>query len=182
MAYKYQIRGDFPYFLTLTVVDWVDVFTRNEYRQIVIDSIKYCQQHKGLTIFAWCLMTNHIHMIAKAGEDKLLSDILRDMKTHTSKALTSAIEKNPYESRKKWMLDRFAFAGSHFLRENMKYHFWQDGSHPEEIHSNEFFDQKIDYIHNNPVKAGFVEEPHHYIYSSAIDYAGGKGLIDILHP
>ncbi|MEO8148485.1 MAG: transposase [Bacteroidia bacterium] len=182
MSSKYQIHGNYPYFLTLTVVAWIDVFTRNEYRQEIIDSIKYCQKHKGLSVFAWCLMTNHLHLVAKGDESNSLSDILRDMKTHTSKAITRAIENNPRESRSKWMLNQFAFEANKFTSKNMTYHFWQSDNHSEEIHTNQFLDQKIDYTHYNPVRAGFVAEPQHYLYSSAIDYAGGKGLIDVIIP
>lgn len=180
MGIKNKINSGYIYFLTLTVVDWVDIFTRPVYKQILIESIKHCQKTKGLEVYAWCLMSNHLHLVAgvKEGSTNTLSDILRDFKKHTNKQILHEIE-NGTESRKKWMLNQFEFAG----RYNPKitnYKFWQDGNEAKEIHSEEFLQQKIDYIHMNPVVAEIVDEPHHYKYSSAIDYSGGKGLIDVI--
>ncbi|HEV7349305.1 transposase [Telluribacter sp.] len=108
---QYFIRNpEGTYFLTMTVVDWVDVFSRPTYRHIVVDSLRYCQQQKGLRLFGWCLMSNHLHLLAAAADDHNLSDILRDMKKHTSKQLVKAIQEEP-ESRRDWMLQRFAYAG-----------------------------------------------------------------------
>lgn len=162
----------------MTVIDWVDVFTRPDYRYILLDSIKYCQKNKGLVIFAWCLMSNHIHLIAGAKEGFHLSNILRDFKKYTSKNIVSAIAENPTESRKKWILNRFEFAGR-FDNKITDYKFWQEGNEAKEIHTNHFLDQKLDYIHNNPVKAEIVARPEDYLYSSARDYAGEKGLLEV---
>jgi putative transposase len=178
MGLKNKITHGYAYFLTMTVVDWVDVFTRPVYKHIVIDSLKYCQKEKGLEIYAWCLMTNHLHLIASAKEGYNLSDILRDFKKFTSKKIVEAIQAEN-ESRKNWILYRFEFAGK--LNPKIKeYKFWQDGNEAKEIHSDEFLDQKLDYIHNNPVVAEIVNEPQDYRYSSVIDYSGGKGLIDVI--
>ena len=180
MSIKNKIESNSIYFLTMTVMDWVDIFTREDYRQIIIYSLKYCQEEKELEIYAWCLMTNHLHLIAASKEcgHYTLSDILRDFKKYTSKAIVQKIKDIP-ESRRNWLLDRFEFAG----RYNKKiefYKFWQDGNEPKDVYSAEFLEQMIDYIHNNPVRAGWVNEPHHYKYSSAIDYAGEKGLIEVI--
>ncbi|HEV7348344.1 transposase [Telluribacter sp.] len=110
---QYFIRNqEGAYFLTMTVVDWVDVFSRPAYRYIVVDSLRYCQQHKGLLLCGWCLMSNHLHLLAAAADGHKLSDILRDMKKHTSKQLVKAIQEGP-ESRRDWMLQRFAYAGKY---------------------------------------------------------------------
>lgn len=180
MSIKNKIEANSIYFLTMTVVDWVDIFTRDVYRQIIIDSLKFCQKEKGLEVYSWCLMTNHLHMIAAGKENGqfTLSDILRDFKKFTSKAIIENIKEIP-ESRRKWLLDRFEFAG----RYNKKiefYKFWQDGNEPKEVYSEEFLQQKTAYIHQNPVRAGWVNGAQHYKYSSAIDYAGEKGLIDVI--
>lgn len=180
MGIKNKINEGYIYFLTLTVVDWVDVFTRPAYKHIIIDSIKYCQETKGLEVYAWCLMSNHIHLVAGVKEESkyTLSDILRDFKKFTNKKILNEI-KTGTESRRKWMLNQFEFA----RRYNPKikdYKFWQDGNEAKEIHTAEFLQQKVDYIHMNPVVAEIVEEPHHYLYSSTIDYSGGKGLIDVI--
>ncbi len=179
MGLKNKISQDYAYFLTLTVVDWVDVFTRPEYKYIILDSIKYCQNKKGLEIYAWCLMTNHLHFIAGAKEGYNLSEILRDFKKFTSKSIVQAISENPIESRKKWLLNRFEFAGR-YDKKITNFKFWQDGNEAKEIHTTEFLEQKLKYIHENPVKAEIVLHPEDYLYSSAKDYAGQKGLLDII--
>lgn len=166
------------YFLTVTLVDWVDVFSRPIYKHIIVDSLKYCQLEKGLEIYAWVLMSNHLHMIVGAAEGFVVSDIVRDFKKYTSKTIVKAI-KNENESRKEWMLNRFEYAG----RNDSKikdFKFWQDGNDAQEIYLYDYFMQKLNYIHQNPVRAELVEEPHHYLYSSARNYAGENGLLDVI--
>jgi len=166
------------YFLTTTVVDWVDVFSRPCYKHIIVESLRYYQREKGLEIYGWVLMSNHMHMIASANEGLNLSDIIRDFKKYTSKALTSSI-KEENESRREWMLNRFEYAGRNDKK--IKYYkFCQDGNDEQLIYLYDFFKQKLDYIHQNPVRAELVEEPHHYIYSSAKNYAGERGLLDVV--
>ncbi|NEM99422.1 REP-associated tyrosine transposase [Pontibacter burrus] len=177
MGIRNRIAGDGMYFLTMTVVDWVDVFTRPIYRHIIVDALKFCQQKKGLKLYAWCLMSNHLHLIAVADEGKALSDILRDFKGFTSRQLVDAIQKEP-ESRRHWMLHRFEFSAK--LNPKVRhYKLWQDGNEAKELYSNEFIDQKLNYIHQNPVRAEIVAEPEHYLYSSASNYAGLGGLIEV---
>jgi putative transposase len=178
MGFHYKITEGKVHFVTLTVVDWVDVFTRKNHKIAIIDSLKYCQENKGLEIYAWCLMSNHLHMIISAKEGIKLSDILRDLKKFTSKKIVDLIQQEP-ESRREWLLDRFEFAG----RYNTKikdYKFWQDGNHPIELYSHEFVKQKLNYIHNNPVEEMFVSEPHEYLFSSARNYADLIGMIDVI--
>ena len=178
MGIKNKISEGYIYFLTLTVVDWVDVFTRPVYRHILIDSLKHCQNEKGLEIYAWCLMSNHLHLIASAKEGFNLSDILRDFKKYTSKQLVVAIGKEN-ENRREWMLNRFEYAGVND-KKIKNYKFWQDGNEAKEIHTNHFFGQKLTYIHMNPVESELVDEPEYYVYSSARDYAGTKGLLELI--
>ena len=165
------------YFTTTTVVDWIDVFTRKNHKMIIVDSLQYNQQHKGLIIHSWCLMTNHLHMIVSARSGFSLSAIMRDFKKFTSKEIIKTIN-DIHESRKDWMLKRFEYAGKYSKRIK-NYKFWQDGNHTIELNTNELIDQKLDYIHNNPVVAEIVEKPEEYLYSSARDYIGIKGLLDI---
>ncbi|MCK9411617.1 MAG: transposase [Prolixibacteraceae bacterium] len=166
-----------PYFLTFTVVDWVDVFTRSQYKNTIVDSLNYCIHNKGLTIFAWCLMSNHLHLVARAEENFNMSDIIRDFKKFTAKKITELISEEP-ESRREWMLYRFMYAGK-FDHRIKNYKFWQETSHPILLDNNQLIDQKISYIHQNPVRSSIVHEPEDYIFSSACDYAGTKGLVDI---
>jgi len=166
------------YFITDTVVDWVDVFTRPIYKQIIVDSLKFCQQEKGLSIHAWVLMSNHFHAIVSSKSSNKISDILRDFKKFTSKEIVKAILEYPQESRKKWLLNRFEYAG----RDDNKitnYKFWQDGNDAQLLFSDKFIMQKLNYIHQNPVRAQIVSKAEDYLYSSAMNYAGAKGLIDI---
>ena len=176
----YKIRNQScPHFLTLTAVEWVDVFTRQLYRDILLESLRHCQQHKGLLLHAWCIMSNHFHLVA-AAKDKNLSAVLRDFKTFTSNQILKAIKNNQHESRRDWMLRIFSEHGQANCR-NSRCQFWKQDNHPEELYSGTFICQKIDYIHNNPVKAGIVLNAWDYLYSSARDYYTGRkcGLIEV---
>ncbi|MBP6303044.1 MAG: transposase [Bacteroidia bacterium] len=161
------------YFLTCTVTEWADVFTRKEYRDVLINSLRFCIQNKGLQLYSWCIMSNHIHFIASAAEGYSLPDIIRDFKRHTATTILNSLKQDTFESRREWLLRMFTTG-------NERYRFWAEGNEPKIIYSNNFFDQKLNYIHENPVKAGLVLEAEHYVYSSAFDYAGGKGLLDIV--
>lgn len=161
-------------------MEWVDVFTRKDYRDILLDSIRYCQNEKGLLLHGWCIMSNHVHLAVSAKNNNL-SNVLRDFKKFTSKQIIKAIQNNQYESRKDWMLTIFKNAGEANSR-NSEFQFWRQDNQPMEIYSPKFVFQKLSYIHNNPVEAGLVEKPEHYLYSSAKDYFQTKkcGLLDIV--
>jgi REP element-mobilizing transposase RayT len=172
MGFKYRITSDDElYFLTLTVVDWVDVFTRKELCEDLLDSLKYCQAHKGLIIYAWCLMPSHLHLVVSVepGTNRL-SDIMRDFKKFTSKKIVRSISEIT-ESRKDWLLRHFAYAGK-FNPKIKEYQFWREGLHPIELSTGKFIEQKINYIHQNPVEAGMVYRADDYVWSSAAQYAG----------
>lgn len=179
MGDRYAIRHpNDTYFLTFTVVDWMDIFTRLNHRQVLVDSLNFCIQTKGLVVHAWVVMSNHVHLVARAQEGKRMSDLVRDFKRHTSKAIRKQIEDEP-ESRREWLLDRMAFIARKTQRTD-DYKLWQDGSHAIELFTPEFLYQKVDYIHNNPVKNGLVDLPEHYVFSSARDYfTDSKGLVEI---
>ncbi len=153
------------YFVTLTVVDWIDVFIRHIYFDFIIENLDFCQRNKNLEIYTYVIMTNHLHMIC-LGRDKPLSDILRDFKTFTSKGLIRLIQEQESSGRKKWMLSAFLRHGKDNPK-NKKYQFWQNMNSPTLLYYNNIIDQKVEYIHQNPVKAGFVEEPGDWYYSSA---------------
>ena len=178
MSRKYKFHNqEKPYFVSFATVNWIDVFTRRIYKDILIDSINYCIENKGLIVYGWCIMTNHLHLIIGT-KNNPMQDILRDLKGFTSKTILKAIEENPQESRKEWMLWMFKRAGLKNSN-NKNYQFWQQNNQPIELETNEMFDQKLDYIHKNPVEEGYVEKEEHYIYSSAIDYLGEKGFIEM---
>jgi REP element-mobilizing transposase RayT len=174
--YKFDDPGGM-YFVTPTIVGWVDLFTRPELKHIVINSLKYCQQNKGLLIHAWCLMPSHLHMIISTS-GMSLSSIMRDFKKYTASALVKEI-KSDFESRKGWMLDLFGEVADGLERvRNFKV--WQDGNHPELLYKKKFTEQKLEYLHYNPVQAEIVSKPEDYLYSSARDYyCDEKGLLEI---
>jgi len=178
MSRNYKFHNpESAYFVSFAVVDWLDVFTRNEYKNILLDSLIYCQLNKGMEIYAWCIMTNHVHLAFRSIGDIPPQQILGDFKRYTSKAIVKAIKENPKESRKKNLLSVFKKTAKKASNVN-EYQFWRHGNHPIEIWSNKVIAQKIRYIHNNPVEAGLVFRAEEYIFSSAIDYCGEKGLLE----
>jgi len=179
MSEKYKMfEVDKAYFLTITVVDWIDVFTRKTYKLRIVSALKYCQQFKGLEIYGWCLMSNHLHMIVKAVGKQTLSEIIRDFKKFTSRTLVNDILDEP-ESRRDWMMNRFGYNGR-FLKRIEGYKLWQDGNHPEIIFTPGFFYEKLNYIHQNPVRQMIVEKPEDYYFSSARNYAGLESMLPIV--
>jgi REP element-mobilizing transposase RayT len=178
MSDKYKIRDkDKPYFVTITTVGWIDIFTRPNHKKLIADSLQYCIKNKGLVVFAYCLMPSHLHLICRAEGEGTLSDILRDFKTFTSKHILEQIIEET-ESRREWMLEYFSKACAH-LKKDQKYKVWQDGNQAKEIFSMSFLYEKLEYIHNNPVNDLIVEKPEDYLYSSARNYAGLDSFLDV---
>ena len=179
MSEKYKFSDSSRlYFITYTVINWMDVFIRPQYNHILLSSWAHCQKEKGLEIYAWCIMSSHVHMIVSSNKNPL-ADIVRDRKAYTSKKIREAINDNPEESRKEWMLWMMERAAKRYAREST-FQFWQPGNHAVELNTNEMIDQRLNYIHDNPVKAGMVDKPQDYVYSSARDYCGEKGLVDVI--
>jgi len=182
MATRYRF-GDsgYPHFITYSVVNWIDALSRPLYKDTIVKSLAFCIEEKGLILHAWVIMNNHVHLIASAQDGHKLEDIMRDHKKFTAKALLRQISENSGESRKSWMLWLFAAAGQN--NPNNVYHqFWQQDNHPLQLITPDMGMQKLNYLHNNPVRAGIVYEPQHYVYSSAVDYyTKGKGLLPIVH-
>jgi REP element-mobilizing transposase RayT len=179
MGFHYRIYDyNKPYFITTTVVDWIDVFIRKNHKLILIESLQFCQKEKGLEIFAWCLMPSHLHMIVRAKEGFELANIIRDFKRHTSKKIIEQIKQEP-ESRREWMFESFRKAADEKSKSG-EYKFWQDGYHPVELYTPDFTKQKLNYIHNNPVEEMLVHHPWEYTFSSARNYADMDSLIDVV--
>jgi putative transposase len=156
------------HFLTFTVCGWIDLFTRKVYKDILIDGLTYCRQNKGLVINGFVIMSNHIHLLGYTKEGHRLSDFIRDFKKYTHRVMMEEIN-STNESRRLWMLHQFKYYAGRTTR-NEKYQIWTNGNHPEECFGFDFTHCKLDYIHDNPVNAGIVEFPEHYIYSSASNY------------
>lgn len=179
---KHTIKKEAAYYMTMTVVGWVDVFTRPSYKDAIIDSLKHCINKKGLNVFAYVIMTNHIHLLANTDESFKLDDTMRDFKKYTSKKIVKLIQEEP-ESRREWLLSLFGLASAESPKHKY-YKFWQEGNHAIEIYSEKFVWQKINYIHQNPVRAKFVSKPEDWIYSSARNYLGEESVLPVvtLHP
>jgi len=164
MGFAYVVRDQGSvHFVTFTVHQWVDVFTRSAYVDELLANLSYCQAHKGLEIFAWVVMSNHIHLIIRAKNENL-SDVIRDFKKYTAKSIYRQIINNPEESRKVWLMKVLSYED--------RIWFWEEGYHGEEVFSMKFYDTKVNYIHMNPVRAGIVEKEEDYINSSAGDFYG----------
>ena len=177
MSRKYKIRDqDKLYFVTFTVIDWLDVFIRREYRDIFLDSLRYCQKNKGLEVCAYCIMSSHVHMIIGRHGEPSLESIIRDIKKYTAVKIIEAINNNPQESRKEYLMYFFEKAGGKNSN-NTRYQFWHQHNHPIELSTNEIIDQRLQYLHNNPVEAGIVLSPEDYLYSSALNYGGRPEIL-----
>lgn len=163
------------HFITATVVDWIDIFSRKNYRDCVVESLSYCVKNKGMILYGYVIMTNHIHLIIQSEHSKL-SDLLRDFKKFTATRILDLLQNSP-ESRKEWILERFHKATFSHNR-NKNYQVWQYGNHAEEIYTEKFLWSKLNYIHLNPVRAGIVARASDYIYSSASNYTKGNGILN----
>ncbi|MEN0006457.1 MAG: transposase [Bacteroidota bacterium] len=165
------------YFMTFTTVGWVDIFSRKACKDILLESLAYCQEHKGLIVYAYVIMSNHVHLIAQAKAPTRLGDIMRDYKKYTSKALVQFLKTNK-ESRRNWMYPLLkSYANKTPGKKNIAV--WQAGNHPKELYSPPFIEQKLNYVHINPVRAGYVVRAEHYVYSSASNYVLGRGILDV---
>ena len=178
MSTRYKIQDqEGLYYITITLTGWVDLFIRTPYRDCIIDSFQYCKKHKGLRVHAYVIMTSHIHAIVSAEEGYNLTNTIRDFKKFTSKALIELIKEIP-ESRRVWMLNKFAHEADRTSRGD-KFIVWKPGYHAKQIETEHFMLQKLNYIHNNPVKAGFVDAPEDFLYSSARNYADIQGVMEV---
>src|ERR1043165_8985800 len=149
------------YYLTLNVVDWIDIFIRPVYKQIIAESLNYFIEKKGLSLYAWGLMTNHLHLMGQAKQGYGLSLIAQDFKKFTSKIILQDIDVEP-EIRKKWMVKRIGGE------------VWQPAINPQfiDLSKEDIVEEQIYHIHNNPVRDRIVTIAEDYLHSSAKDYAG----------
>ncbi|MBI4377577.1 MAG: transposase [Nitrospinae bacterium] len=165
------IENNGLYFVTSTTVEWIPVFTKKQYFDIIIHSLEFCRLHKGLKLFAYVIMDNHVHFIISSDN---LSQIVKDFKSFTAREIIKYAKADD----KRWLLNQLEFYKKSYKRES-DYQVWQEGFHPQMIITEDMLRQKIEYIHNNPVKRGFVERPEYWIYSSAENYLSGKGCLEI---
>ena len=178
MSRKYKFHNKQGlYFVSFATVYWLDIFTRQVYLEVLAESVDYCRANKGMELYAYCFMPSHIHFIFRSANEQPM-ELLRDFKRHTAKKVIEAIENNPQESRKEWLLWMLKRAGKKAGNVS-KYKFWQHHNKPIELWTTEVIKQKIDYIHNNPVESGFVNNPVDYKYSSARNFQGDHTVLQI---
>ena len=178
MSRKYKFHNTAGlYFVSFATVNWIDVFTRQLYFDVLAESVNYCRKEKGMELYAYCFMPSHVHFIFRSA-NKEPSELLRDFKKYTSKKITEAIENNPQESRKEWLLWHFERAGKKNATTS-KYQFWQQHNKPIELWSEKVIKQKIDYIHNNPIVNGFVTNAVDWKYSSARNFQDDNTILKI---
>jgi len=169
---RYQFTDPaYPHFLTSTVVEWLPVFTRQEAVRILFDSWRYLQDNQGLQLYGFVVLENHLHAVAQA---KDLLSTWSSFKSYTARRIIDLLKVHLAEE----ILQRMRLTAK-ASRSDREYQFWQEGSHPQVIEGEVMLRQKLDYIHQNPVKRGYVDEPEHWRWSSARNYSGGKGLVEV---
>ena len=178
MGESYQISDQREaYYMTFQVVGWADVFTRQQYRDIILESFSYCRKEKDMLLMAYVIMSNHVHLIMQSSVGDL-SGLVRDFKKHTSKKILKAIDENKYESRREWLEMIFKYHAK-FNKRAGEVQFWTHENHAVEMNTNDKMQSRLNYIHQNPVRSGLVDKEEEYLYSSARDYYGMKGLIEM---
>ena len=165
------IENHQPYFLTCTVVNWLPIFGSPPIAQMIFDSLRFLQDHQRLTLYAYVMVEHHLHLIASSAE---LAKEIGDFKSYTARQIIDFFEARHADS----ILTQLRSAKLPTKRDR-EYQLWQEGSHPQLIQHDEMMRQKIEYIHNNPVKKGYVDDPTHWRYSSARNYAGLPGLLEV---
>jgi putative transposase len=161
-----------PHFLTCTIVAWQAVFIRPQIVQVVLDSWQFLQDNKRMEIFGYVILENHLHLIAQATD---LAKEMGDFKSYTARRIVDYLK----ESGAKTLLQELEFYKLRHKAETQQYQLWQEGGHPELIQGEEMMRQKLEYMHYNPVRRGYVDDPVHWRYSSARNYAGLPGLITV---
>jgi putative transposase len=156
-----------PHFLTCTILEWLPVFSYPECADVVLDSWRFLQQQGRLTLFAYVIMENHLHFVASADD---LSKRLKELKSYTAREIVVRLRQRGATC----FLDQLEGHKAPHKAES-QYQVWQEGSHPQLLQGDAMMRQKIEYIHNNPVRRGYVDDPTHWRHSSARDYAGLPG-------
>ena len=173
MRSRYKIYDkDSPYFITSTIIEWVPIFMSKTYFDILVSSIRYCQEHYGFAVYAYVILDNHFHMVCRSIE---LSKVMQACKRHTTKKIIQQLETD----KKMWTLNLLSYYKKKH-KTGSEHQLWQEGFHPQQITSDKMLNQKIEYIHHNPVRRGLVSKPEDWVYSSASDcILNRKGFIEL---
>ncbi len=169
---RYTItEADKPHFLTCTVQEWLPVFTRPDTVQMILDCWQYQRRNKGLKLYGYVILENHLHFVAQASQ---LDKTVAEFKSYTARNILDYLQRLNQQR----LLRQFEFAKKQH-KTDRKYQFWQEGTHAELIQHEAMMREKLDYIHHNPVKRGYVAKAEHWRYSSAGNYYLDEGLIEI---
>ena len=167
---RYKIyETQFPYFLTLTINNWIPIFTRPVTTSIILDALQYRQQHRDFSLYAYVILENHLHLIVQSNQ---LNKEIASFKSWTARQIIDVLKAH----HSKRILKQLAFHKKAH-KQDRQYQLWEEGSHPQQIQNQAMMRQKVEYIHNNPVKRGYVDQQEHWRYSSARNYIGMEGLI-----
>jgi len=153
------------YFVTLTVVGGIDVFTRHEYCDLLVENINFFIDHKRLRVYEYAILPSLLHMVADV-EQGNLPKVLRDLKSYSAKHILRAIAEHPEENRKEWLLRLFQFFANRYQRDS-EHHFWQFGNQPVDMEKLLKREKKIPSSLDNLMKTKLIDNPEHYIYCSA---------------
>ena len=170
MRSRYTIvESEGVYFFTATIVNWLPVLIGEAACSLVLESLQFCRRNKGLRLYAYVIMENHLHLVAEAPE---LSRCMQSFKQYTARGLLQQAQ----TADKQWQLHQFDYCKKAY-KNRSRYQVWQEGSHPQLIQGDAMLRQKITYIHNNPVRRGYVDIPEHWRYSSARNYENLDGPV-----
>ncbi|MBI4767584.1 MAG: transposase [Deltaproteobacteria bacterium] len=165
------ISSSNPYFLTCTVVNWITLFNDPKTVQIILDSWSFLQDHDRLRLYGYVVLDNHVHFIADS------SDLVKEVGNFKSFTASRILDRLQKEGRQ-FLLDQLR-RGKEKHKQDRTYQVWQEGSHPEMVFSEDVLLKKLQYMHYNPVRRGYVDDPMHWRYSSAGDYSGKSGLLKL---
>lgn len=168
---RYQFLENQPHFLTCTVVNWIAVFSKPDLAQILLNSLDFLQRHQRLALHGYVIMENHLHLIASAEN---LSREIAAFKSFTARSVIDWLKENQTE----YLLKQLKFHKK-LHKTTQEYQLWQEGSHPQAIFSQQMFSQKLEYMHNNPLRRGYVDDPAHWRYSSYRNYMGMKAVLAV---
>ena len=171
MRSRYKVVEAGAYFVTSSIIEWIEIFQDEEYCEIIIDELKFRRRRNEMKLFGYIIMPNHMHLIISSEK---LSDVVRSIKSYTARKIIDQLK----DRKSELLLKKFEICKQEFKIQS-KYQIWQEGFHPKLIMNDKEFEQKIEYIHNNPVKNGLINSPDEWKYSSYKNYSGGSALIEI---
>ena len=160
-----------PHFVTCTVLHWLPLFTNPQSVQILLNSLSHLQKTDNLKIYAYVILENHLHLVVQSDD---LRRTLQKFKSYTAYELLELLKKKKVNV----LLDQFSFYKKAH-KDHTSYQIWEEGNHPQLIQSDAMMINKIHYIHENPVKRGYVDKAIHWRYSSARDYDSLNSLLEV---